>query len=354
MAEKTFDYAEHPHRRYNPLKGCWVFCSPHRAKRPWQGGEEKPAPDTRPEYDPDDYLGPGNSRAGGKAKNPDYKDTFVFDNDFMALLPDTPEGSVGDVANGDLFVAQAVKGRCRVICFSPKLNITIAEMDHSSVRKVIDAMTDEYNFLADEPYINHVQIFENRGETMGCSNPHPHGQIWSSNFIPEDPTREFANMEAYEEKYGVGLLEKYVEQEMKNKERLIFHNDSFICVVPFWALWPFESMVISKTKVGSLAEMDDKMKDDLADMYRRITCRYDNLFKCSFPYSMGLRQAPTDGQKRSYCHFYMIFLPPLLRSATVRKFMVGFELLCEGQRDLTAEQAAARLRDLPEIHFRQQ
>mmetsp|Transcript_5429 Transcript_5429/g.23100 ORF Transcript_5429/g.23100 Transcript_5429/m.23100 type:complete len:355 (-) Transcript_5429:322-1386(-) len=352
MAESEFEYSEHPHRRYNPLRGEWILCSPHRAKRPWQGATEEIPPDTRPEYDPNDYLGPGNFRSGGKAQNPNYADTFVFDNDFMALLPDTPDGSVGEIDKGDLFVARAVKGRCRVVCFSPKLNLTIPEMEREDVVKVVHAWTEEFLRLEKEPYINYVQIFENKGEMMGCSNPHPHGQIWSSGFIPAEVEKELENLKAYEEKHEVGMLEKYVQDELTKKERIVCQNDSFLCVVPFWALWPFETMVISKEKVASLAEMSERMKEDLADIYQRITCRYDNLFKTSFPYSMGLKQRPTDGNSHPYSHFYMSFYPPLLRSATVKKFMVGFELLCEGQRDLTAEQAAERLRNLDEVHYR--
>jgi len=225
-------------------------------------------------------------------------------------------------------------------------------MERDDVVKVVHAWTDEFLRLAKEPYINYIQIFENKGEMMGCSNPHPHGQIWSSGFIPAEAKKELENLKAYEEKHGVGMLEKYVQDELLEKERIVCQNGSFLCVVPFWALWPFETMVISKEKVASLAEMSDGMKEDLADIYQRITCRYDNLFKTSFPYSMGLRQCPPDGISHPYSHFYMVFYPPLLRSATVKKFMVGFELLCEGQRDLTAEQAAERLRNLDEVHYR--
>jgi len=328
---------------------------------------------TRPEYDPKDYLGPGNTRSGGQV-NPKYTDTFVFDNDFMALLPDTPAQSMGDLdllnyhngtagniasdqpsAEDSLFVAKTVRGRCRVVCFSPKLNVTVAEMDVASLRKVVDAWTEEYKFLGGLPYIGYVQIFENKGAMNGCSNAHPHGQIWATEYIPEFPQRELANLKNYYLKNKRHMLEDYVKMEMEKKERIVCENDSFLCLVPFWAVWPFESMVIAKKRVPSLLQFDDKLKNDLADMYRQITCRYDNLFKCEFPYSMGLHQASTlDGIDKAdeYAHFWMSFHPPLLRSATVRKFMVGFELLCEAQRDLTAEQAAERLAALPEVHYR--
>lgn len=350
-----FDYSEHPHRRFNPLSGRWVLCSPHRAKRPWQGAVEDTPPDNRPEYDPKDFLGPGNFRVNGTKQNPKYEHTFVFDNDFMALLPDTPAGTVGDVEKGDLLVARSVTGRCRVVCFHPALNRTIAEMNSKEIRHVVDAWCAEYAELAKAPYISHVQIFENKGSMMGCSNPHPHGQIWASGFVPDEPRTALENLEKYHKKKGTHMLEDYAKLESESKIRIVCENDSFLAVVPFWAVWPFEVMVFTRTRVPSLSNFDDKLKDDLADIYRRVTCRYDNLFTTLFPYSMGIHQAPTDGEidpsEHPYAHFRMYFYPPLLRSATVRKFMVGFELLGEAQRDLTAEQAAARLQVLPEVHY---
>lgn len=350
----SFDYTEHPHRRFNPLTGRYVLVSPHRAKRPWQGAVEDLPPDTRPEYDPKDYLGPGNWRVNGTVQNPKYAHTYVFDNDFQALLPDTPAGSVGDPAKHDLLVARAVTGRCRVVCFHPAMNKTIAEMGVADIRHVVDAWTAEYAELAKMDAIAHVQIFENKGAMMGCSNPHPHGQIWASGFVPEEPATAQANMEKYLAAKGTHMLEDYAALEMEQRARVVCENDTFLAVVPFWATWPFEVMVMSKKRIPSLLNFDDKNKDDLADIYRRVTCRYDNLFTTLFPYSMGIHQAPSDGVNPAdhpTAHFRMHFYPPLLRSATVRKFMVGFEMLGESQRDLTAEQAAVRLQNCAEVHF---
>lgn len=356
MAETPFDYTEHPHRRYNPLSAKWVLVSPHRAKRPWQGAQEGLPSDNRPEYDPKDFLGPGNLRVSGGVTNPDYDSTYVFDNDFQALLSDTPEGQVGSVEANDLLVARAVKGRCRVVCFHPKLNLTVAEMKVEDIYPVVETWVDEYKMLASLPYIQHVQIFENKGEMMGCSNPHPHGQIWSSEFIPEEPAAVLANLAKYHAAKGTHMLEDYAELEMKENVRIVCQNETFLAVVPFWAVWPFEVLVFTKKRVPCIADLTSKQKKDLADIYRRVTCRYDNLFTTLFPYSMGIHQAPckegvAGASAHEHAHMHMHFYPPLLRSATVRKYMVGFELLGEAQRDLTAEQAAARLLACSETHY---
>lgn len=351
----SFDYADHPHRRFNPLLRRWHLVSPHRAKRPWQGSVEALPSDDRPEYDAKDYLGPGNFRVNGTVQNPQYESTYVFDNDFQALLHDTPPGSVGDPERDDLFVARAVRGCCRVVCFSPKLNVTVAEMTTEEIAPVVDAWCDEYRNLSKLDYVSHIQIFENKGGMMGCSNPHPHGQIWSSQFIPEEPCTELNNLTAYHERKGSHMLEDYVNQELEQKERIVCENNTFLAVVPFWAVWPFETLVVSKKRVPCLLNFTSDMRTDLADIYRRVTARYDNLFTTLFPYSMGIHQAPTTNgtnpTTHPHAHFHMHFYPPLLRSASVRKFMVGFEMLAESQRDLTPEQAAERLRACSEVHF---
>ncbi|KAK4535110.1 hypothetical protein CDCA_CDCA03G1135 [Cyanidium caldarium] len=357
-----FDFTEHPHRRYNPLIGEWLLCSPHRAKRPWQGAQEKPQVEHRPAHDPDCYLCAGNTRVGGE-RNPKYDSTYVFTNDFQAMMPDTPSGRVsaapGDASTAtpasDLFVAEGVQGTCRVVCFSPRHDLTLAEMRNEDIRLVVDTWQQQYRELGALPYIAHVQIFENKGQAMGCSNPHPHGQIWASSFVPQEVDTELRNLRAYYERHQRHLLRDYVEQELrKPEERIVCRNQHFVALVPFWAVWPFEVMVLPAAHLRSLLDFSDEHKDCLADILRRVAVRYDNLFQTSFPYSMGMHQAPTCGAPDDHpeAHFHMHFYPPLLRSATVRKFMVGFEMLGESQRDLTAEQAAARLRELSDtVHY---
>ncbi|MCG8696941.1 MAG: UDP-glucose--hexose-1-phosphate uridylyltransferase [Bacteroidales bacterium] len=342
-----FNLNDHPHRRYNALTGEWVLVSPHRAKRPWQGQVEKLPPANLPEYDPKCYLCPGNERAGG-IQNPDYRDTFVFTNDFSALLPDTPNG---EVSEDNLFVAKAEKGFCKVICFSHRHDLTVPQMDVPSVRKVVDVWSNEFNEMKNIDYINHIQIFENKGAVMGCSNPHPHCQIWAQSSIPVEIEKELTQLTAFYEKHNKTLLSVYLEKELEAKERIVCENDSFVALVPYWAVWPFETMIISKRVIRNIGEFTDKEKDDLADIYIRLTVRYDNLFETSFPYSMGLHQQPVDGKEYPQCHFHMHFFPPLLRSATVRKFMVGYEMMANPQRDITAEQSAERLRALSETHY---
>ncbi|HEY64993.1 MAG TPA: UDP-glucose--hexose-1-phosphate uridylyltransferase [Caldilineae bacterium] len=345
---RAFNMNDDPHRRFNPLIREWILVSPHRTKRPWQGQVEKPPPDERPAYDPNCYLCPGNTRAGG-ARNPQYTSTFVFTNDFAALLPDVPPGEVNE---SELLIARSERGTCRVICFSPRHDLTLPEMEEADIRKVVDVWVEEYLSLGANPWINYVQIFENKGAMMGCSNPHPHGQIWANETMPVEPSKEQVSLDAYREERGGCLLCDYVALEEKLGERIVCTNEHFVALVPFWANWPFETLLIARRHVPSLAELSDEERDGLANIIRRLTTRYDNLFEVSFPYSMGFHQQPTDGQDHPEWHLHAHYYPPLLRSATVRKFMVGYEMLANPQRDLTPEAAADRLRGLSEIHYK--
>jgi UDPglucose--hexose-1-phosphate uridylyltransferase len=343
-----FDFTEQPHRRHNPLLDEWVLVSPHRAKRPWQGAQEKAASAAPPAYDPTCYLCPGNTRTSGIV-NPKYDHQYVFDNDFAALLP---EGETGTYEEGGLLRADAETGHCRVICFSPRHDLTLPELPISEIRKVVDTWTEEFRTLGADPNINYVQIFENKGQAMGASNPHPHGQIWSERTVPDLPAKEGRTQKAYFEKNGRTLLSDYLAIEEKSKTRFVVENDTWVALVPFWAVWPFETLVLPRRAVQDLTQLNDQERDGLADILQQLTIKYDNLFETSFPYSAGFHQRPTDGGEYPEWHLHMHFLPPLLRSATVKKFMVGYELMANAQRDITAEQAAERLRALPSVHYK--
>jgi UDPglucose--hexose-1-phosphate uridylyltransferase len=338
---------EHPHRRYNPLTDEWVLVSPHRTKRPWQGHLEKPTLEKKPEYDPQCYLCPGNSRAGG-LKNEQYSNTFVFNNDFSALLSDSPSSSMNE---GDILIAEHEPGICRVVCFSPKHNLTLAEMAKEDIKKVVNIWSEEYKTLGSDPGVGYVQIFENKGEIMGCSNPHPHGQIWAQRSIPAEPAKELRQMKRFLESHGECVLCRYVKTELKSGDRIVSSNSHFLAVVPFWAVWPFEVMILSVRHLQSLSEFSEMERDAFADILKKVLIKYDNLFEISFPYSSGIHQKPTDGKDYPECHFHTHFYPPLLRSASIKKFMVGYEMLANPQRDLTPESAAERLRSLPEKHY---
>jgi UDPglucose--hexose-1-phosphate uridylyltransferase len=338
---------DHSHRRYNPLTGEWIQVSPHRAKRPWQGQVEKVDEEQKPEYDRACYLCPGNKRSNGLV-NPAYQSTFSFTNDFSAIVEDVP----GHEVNEGLLKAKTEKGICRVICFSPRHDLTIPELDVVSIRKVVELWVNEFTELGKHDFINYVQIFENKGSVMGCSNPHPHGQIWAQESIPVEPMKKQQRQLEYFNSNNRTLLSDYLRQEQSHNERVVVENDHFLTVVPFWATWPFETMIIPKRPMARITEMTEDEQYAFADMYKRLTTRYDNLFETSFPYSAGIHQAPTDGQDHKEWHWHMVFYPPLLRSATIRKFMVGYELLANAQRDITPETSAIKLKSLSDIHYK--
>jgi UDPglucose--hexose-1-phosphate uridylyltransferase len=329
-----------PHRRYNPLRRQWVLISPHRTQRPWQG-EVNPVSGPSPvHYDPSCYLCPGNLRAGGH-RTPVYESVYIFDNDYAALLPDSPE-PVTEV-HSPLLIAERERGRCRVLCFHPDHSLTLARMQTPDIRRVVDAWTAQYAELGAQPDIRYVQIFENRGAMMGASNPHPHGQIWATEHIPDEPAQEIQSLLAWQQEHHSCLLCDYLQTEKAEQIRIVCENEAFLVVVPWWAVWPFETLVLAKQHRRSLSDFTDAEKTALADILKQLTVLYDRLFETSFPYTMGFHQSPTDGEPHDEWHFHAHFYPPLLRSATVRKFMVGFEMLGMPQRDITPEAAAERL-----------
>lgn len=362
-----------PHRRYNPLTDEWILVSPQRATRPWLGAVEKVPQARRPEYDPTCYLCPGNTRANG-AVNPQYTGVFVFDNDFPALLGMENEELRIEKTNSQFSMlnSQLETGVCRVICFSPRHDLTLAELPVAQIRAVVDTWVAQCEELGARDDIAYIQMFENKGEMMGASNPHPHGQLWATRHIPTEITKETRGQLRYlkgqhdcdgetggqgdkgqmiASPSGLPLLLDYLEIERRESERIIFENAHFVCLVPFWAIWPFETMILPKRHVRRIVELTEPERDALADALKRMTTRYDNLFEVAFPYTMGVHQAPYDGEPHDEWQMHLHFYPPLLRSATVRKFMVGYEMLAQPQRDLTPEQAAERLRGLSEVRF---
>jgi UDPglucose--hexose-1-phosphate uridylyltransferase len=356
VVKASFNTEHDPHRRRNPLTGDWVLVSPHRAKRPWLGQHEVQPGEAPVSYDPTCFLCPGNDRVTGD-QNPAYADTYVFDNDFPALLSEAPADSPSTQTTDPLFSMSGATGVSRVICFSPNHSHSLPQLNQAGVERVVQAWCEQTALLGETyPW---VQVFENKGAVMGCSNPHPHGQVWANSFLPNEARKEQDQQLAYYTEHGTSLLLDYAQREIDLGERLVLETQHWIAVVPFWAAWPFETLVLPKFAVQQLPQLSALQRQDLAVLIKRLTSRYDNLFECSFPYSMGWHGAPFEPQQAGvaasvpsaawqlHAHFY----PPLLRSASVKKFMVGYEMLAEAQRDLTPEQAAARLRELPDRHF---
>ncbi|QED36426.1 UDP-glucose--hexose-1-phosphate uridylyltransferase [Antarcticibacterium arcticum] len=335
-----------PHRRYNILTGEWVLVSPHRTQRPWQGKTEETTAGIMSSYDPSCYLCPGNTRSGGEV-NPDYKEPFSFKNDFPALLA---EGPAEKISNG-LLQAESETGICKVVCFSPDHSLTLPVMKIEDITKVIQTWKKEYLELGALENINYVQVFENKGEIMGCSNPHPHGQIWAQRSIPTEVLKKTKKLKEYWNAHKKSLLTAYLDQELEAGERIVLQNEHFVALVPYWAVWPYEVMILPRTHYRHIGQLNGPEEIAFAQIIKALCIRYDNLFETSFPYSSGIHQQPTGGEDFPEWHFHMSFYPPLLRSASIKKFMVGYELFASPQRDITAEQAAQSLRELPDVHF---
>jgi UDPglucose--hexose-1-phosphate uridylyltransferase len=342
-----FNFEEHPHKRLNILTGEWILVSPHRTKRPWQGKVEAAAITHRPQHDETCYLCPGNKRSDGST-NPKYTAPFAFTNDFSSLLTDTPKGGLNQ---NSLLQAKSEKGICRVICFSPRHDLTLPQMEVEDIKAVIELWKTEFLELAKNEWIKYIQIFENKGDIMGCSNPHPHGQIWSQSSIPGEPAKESVQFKKYYQENGRSLLSAYLVEESKTNERVVVANEHFTALVPFWAVWPYECIIISNRQVQYTHQFNNEETKALAEILKSLTIKYDNLFETSFPYSSGIHQAPINSGDFPEWHWHMHFYPPLLRSATVKKFMVGYEMMANPQRDITAEQAAKKLRELPDVHY---
>ncbi len=345
---KQQKYSLYSHRRKNILTGDWVLVSPHRTKRPWLGEVSPPDLDKRPKYDPNCYLCPNNKRANGEV-NPDYKSTFVFTNDFSALMK---ESSTAALNKENLLIAKGEKGICRVVNFSPRHDLTLAELPVDEIKNVIETWQKEFKQLSADPDINYITIFENKGSMMGNSNLHSHCQIWAQESIPREAAKELKNFKDYFKKNKRSILSDYIKIEKKENERLIFENDHFVVLIPFWAVWPYETLIVPKRKIPNILRLSEKEKQTFAEALKVITTKYDNLFQTSFPYSAGLHQALTDGKKHEEWHLHMHFYPPLLRSASVKKHMVGYEMLSEPQRDLTPEYCAGILREVPDVHYK--
>ncbi len=345
---QQFDNTKYPHRRKNILTGEWVLVSPQRTNRPWQGEVSSTEENVRPQYDPKCYLCPGNKRANGDV-NPDYKNSFVFANDFSSILEKIPSASS---KNNNLLITRNEVGICRVVNFSPRHDLTLAEMTEKEIQIVIETWKTEFKTLSEHPKINHVQIFENKGSMMGNSNPHPHCQIWAQESIPTEPAKELRQFKNYFKKTNRSLLSDYLKLELELNERIVYENSLFVVLVPFWATWPYETIIISKKKYPDLLVFKSDEIKAFAKAIKIITVKYDNLFKISFPYSSGIHQAPTDGKPHKEWHFHMHLFPPLLRSASIKKYMVGYEMLAEPQRDITPEVSAKVLRELPTVHYK--